>query len=153
MSVLLSVLEIILAYAFTDLLGGIYHYATDKGYNLKSQVVLFQEHHESNSMEGPGFYITIGPAILVFLVGWFLGSVFLLAFGVFTLIAQVPHYYAHVANPPRLVRWLQATGIMISPEHHAKHHNGTFDKNFCVFTGWNDCWLNAIIKFFQPKSR
>lgn len=149
--VLLLLLKVAAAYALLDLFTGLYHYATDKGYNTKEQVALFQEHHDTNSMEGPGFYLTIGPGIVLLVLAWYFGSVFLLALGVFTILAQVPHYFAHVPNPPKIVVWLQEAGLMIHPDHHAGHHNGTFDQNYCILTGWNDIWLNKVIKYFEKK--
>ena len=59
--------------------------------------------------------------------------------------AQVPHYYAHNETNNRLVHLLQAAGLFIKPRHHADHHRGNFDQNFCVFAGWHDWWLNRLV--------
>lgn len=138
-----AIVQVIAAYIVVDLLTGIYHFATDKGFNFASQVAMFQDHHETNTMQGFDWQpMVVGvPALLIGL--WFEQS-FLLAAGSFGILAQVPHYYAHRKSPP-LVRWMQRVGIIISPQHHAEHHRGDFDRNFCILSGWNNWWLNWII--------
>lgn len=140
--------QIVLAWLLVDGLTGIYHYITDKGWNLKSQVAQFQEHHITNTMQGYDWQPMVA-GVPVVLVGIWLESYFVFTLGCFAILAQVPHYYAHVKNPPAVVKWLQWNGLIITPEHHAKHHNGTFDQNFCIFTGWMDYALNPILKLFR----
>lgn len=138
-----AALQVLAAYLLTDLLTGLYHFATDKGFNFKSQVAMFQEHHETNTMQGFDWQPMIG-GVPAMVLGLWMEWPFLLAMGSFGILAQVPHYYAH-RKSPRVVRWLQRTGIIISPQHHAEHHRGAFDRNFCILSGWNNCWLNWVI--------
>ena len=139
-----SVIEVVLAWFLVDLLTGLYHFATDKGYNFKYQVDLFNDHHQTNTMAGFDWQpMVVGtPALLL---GVWIESSFIVALGSFAILAQVPHYYAHVTNPPRYIIFLQKIGLMISPEHHAAHHDGTYNRNFCIFTGWCDYLLNPFL--------
>jgi sterol desaturase/sphingolipid hydroxylase (fatty acid hydroxylase superfamily) len=83
------------------------------------------------------------------LLGLALWSPFLTAAGAFGILGQVPHYYAHRrSNLPlvhHFVRVLQLTGVIISPEHHSAHHDGKFNRNFCILSGWNNLWMNPLI--------
>lgn len=136
-------LQTIAAYIVMDALTGIYHLFTDRGWNLKGQCDQFAEHHETNTMDGYDWQPLVG-AIPGLACGVWFGSAFLISLSVFAVWAQVPHYFAH--HPPTYgpIRWAQWCGLMISPQHHADHHSGEFDRNFCIFTGWNDWWMNAI---------
>lgn len=51
------------------------------------------------------------------------------------------HKWAHVARAPRPVAWIQATGLILTPARHARHHTGSHGREFCVTTGW----LNPIL--------
>lgn len=149
---LLAALEVLLAYLFVDLATGLYHFVTDRGWNFAGQVKLFQNHHETNWMDGYDWQpMVIGLPAMV--LGLWLGSSFLTAGGAFGILAQVPHYYAHRRSKSRIVhaivRRLQRARIIIPPEEHAAHHNGTFDRNFCIFSGWNNFWLNWLV---APRS-
>jgi hypothetical protein len=143
-----AIAEVLAAYLIADLLTGIYHFATDRGWNFKGQVEMFQEHHDTNTMIGFDWQpMTAGLPAMV--VGLWLESSFLLALGSFGILAQVPHYYAHrrSASPVvhAAVRFLQRTGLIISPQHHAEHHRGAFDRNFCILSGWMNPVMNFLI--------
>ncbi|MBY0397484.1 MAG: fatty acid desaturase family protein [Thermoleophilia bacterium] len=51
------------------------------------------------------------------------------------------HGWAHASHPPRIARWLQARGLVLTPERHALHHRGAHDRAYCVTTGW----LNPLL--------
>jgi len=142
-----SPIEVVAAWLLIDLLTGIYHFVTDRGWNFAHQVAMFRDHHDNNRMLGFDWQPMVA-GLPVMLAGLWWQSSFWLAMGSFAVLAQIPHYYAHVPNPPRLVCCLQAIGLMITPEHHAGHHSGQFDRNFCIFTGWADVLLNPIVRLF-----
>jgi hypothetical protein len=142
-----SLIEVFAAWLLIDLLTGLYHFVTDRGWNFKHQVAMFRDHHVHNRMIGFD-YQPMFAGLPVMLAGVFMESSFVLAAGSFAVLAQIPHYYAHVQNPPPLARLLQRIGLMISPEHHAGHHGGKFDRNFCIFTGWADYLLNPLVRLF-----
>jgi hypothetical protein len=58
------------------------------------------------------------------------------------------HKWAHEDMPPRLVRWLQHAGIILSPQHHALHHAAPHDKYYCITTGWMNPLLTRT-RFFR----
>lgn len=151
-----SLAQIVFAYWLADLLTGIYHYATDKGFNIRQQCELFADHHLTNRLETWDWQPSVPavPAFLCTIAVWFTGNPhwlqgylpFLFAISIFGMAAQVPHYYAH--NPGRaniIIRGLQATGIFISPNHHGAHHTGLYDRNFCIVSNWNNWWFNWLV--------
>jgi hypothetical protein len=81
-------LQVLGAYVLVDLLTGIYHYVTDRGWNQAHIVALFQDHHVTNTMEGfdwqPMLYGL--PAMVLGL--WFESS-FLIAAGSFGVLSQI----------------------------------------------------------------
>ncbi|HXH62472.1 MAG TPA: fatty acid desaturase CarF family protein, partial [Fimbriimonadaceae bacterium] len=48
---------------------------------------------------------------------------------------------------PRVVRWLQCAGVVISPAHHARHHRSDGRRAFCVTTGWLNPALDRVDLF------
>jgi ubiquitin-conjugating enzyme E2 variant len=51
------------------------------------------------------------------------------------------HAWAHAPRPPRLARLLHATGLILTPARHARHHRGAHDRAYCVTSGW----LNPLL--------
>jgi hypothetical protein len=144
-------LQVLAAYLFVDLATGLYHLATDKGCNFAHQVKLFTLHHDTNTMDGFDWQPSV-IGVPAMLLGLWLGSSFLIAGGAFGILSQVPHYYAHRRSDSELVhhfvRILQLTRLIISPQHHAAHHT-TFERNFCIVSGWNNYWLNHVVAAFE----
>jgi ubiquitin-conjugating enzyme E2 variant len=58
------------------------------------------------------------------------------------------HKWAHADRAPRVVRWLQRVGIILSPEHHAIHHAAPHDKYYCITVGWMNPILQKL-RFFR----
>lgn len=67
------------------------------------------------------------------------------------------HKWAHARRPPALARWLQRSGLILSPARHARHH-GDYSRGFCVTSGWLNPLLDAVhffprvelaVRFFQ----
>ena len=54
------------------------------------------------------------------------------------------HRWAHAAEAPRFVRWLQRHGVILAPDHHALHHRGDHDRAYCVTTGWMNPLLDGL---------
>ncbi len=54
------------------------------------------------------------------------------------------HRWAHAAEVPSVVRWLQRRGFILPPEHHALHHRGAHDRAYCVTTGWMNPLLDGL---------
>lgn len=147
-----AAIQVLGAYLLIDLFTGMYHLVTDGGFNFRGQVDVFEDHHQTNTMQ----VFDWQPSVIglpAMLLGLWLCSPFLTAAGAFGVLGQVPHYYAHRRSRSELVhhvvRILQLTGLIISPEHHAAHHNGRFNRNFCILSGWNNWWLNRAIQLFE----
>ncbi len=150
-----------LALAFTmlllaDLVSGVVHWMFDRWGTPETPIVgpnlirTFREHHtdplgitrhsfvEANG--GPALgsipILVVGlasPAIVTAGCFWLAGFVF---------FTNVIHSWAH-GQPPRLVRWLQARGVLLSPEHHAAHHTSPHDRAYCITTGWINPLLDS----------
>lgn len=147
--------QIIAAYILADLFSGLYHLATDKGMNIKSQCEMFQEHHTTNTMAVFDWQTFAGGMPLVGIGAWF-HSPFVIALGVFIALTQVTHYYAHRKSDSQLVhhivRVLQLSGVIVSPTRHARHHSEPFSRDFCLLSGWCNPGLNAVIGLFERRA-
>ena len=62
------------------------------------------------------------------------------------------HKWAHLDCPPRLVRWLQRLGIVLSSSHHDQHHRGPHLTHYCITTGWTNSALDYL-RFFRILER
>lgn len=141
---MLTFLQILLAYAVADAIVGLFHLVTDRGYNFKRVVNNFLNHHDHpETMTFDLEPVIGGLPILIF--GVWLESVFVVALGFFLCFSQVPHYYSHFPAP-KFVQFLQKIHLFTPPQKHADHHNGLFDRNYCVTTGWSDWWINWIAR-------
>lgn len=45
------------------------------------------------------------------------------------------HRFAHMTNPPALVRSLQEMGLSVSRREHGRHHSSPFEDKYCIVTG------------------
>ncbi|MGC4004668.1 MAG: fatty acid desaturase CarF family protein [Pirellulales bacterium] len=139
---LLFALQLLGAYAAADAAGGLFHLATDHGYNFPRVVRNFLNHHERPWT----MTFDLEPLLLglpLIFVGLGFSSTFLILLGVFTGLSQLPHYFTH--HPaPAWVQLLQRLRIFLPPKKHDAHHNGVYDRNYCVLAGWSDWWINWI---------
>ena len=79
-------------------------------------------------------------------------SLAMMTFAAAALPTNQVHQWAHMPAPPRLVRWLQGRGIILSREDHARHHREPYVANYCIATGWCNRWLSAM-SFFPVCER
>lgn len=148
---------------FADFASGVVHWAADT-YGSPTMPIFggfvrtFREHHawptritehdfvETNGdvciFSSPVYVVLLcvvrDPFVLSFVLGVFAGSY---------TNSQI-HKWAHMASPPRLVRWLQRARLLLSPAHHQQHHAGAHRDHYCITTGW----MNAILdgtRFFR----
>lgn len=134
--------QVVIAYVVADAIAGMYHFATDRGWNIPSQLAFFRQHHERPWTMTFDLQPVIA-GIPIAAAGWWFSSAFLVALGVFLSVAQVPHYYSHFPAPS-WAKLLQRTGIIISPESHNRHHTAPHDRDYCVLSGWNNWWINWL---------
>jgi hypothetical protein len=75
-------------------------------------------------------------------------AVFGLAFCGIGLLTNQIHQWAHMPRPPRVVRALQAAGLLLGRGEHTLHHARPYDCRYCITTGWCNRPLEAI-QFFR----
>ena len=147
-----NTLAILTAYILVDAMSGLYHFATDKGFNIQSQIKMFQEHHNTNTMQGFDWQ-TFAVALPIVGVGAWFHSPFWIACGIFAALTQVTHYYAHVNSRSKLVhhivRVLQLTHIIVPRESHQRHHAPPHARDFCLLSGWNNWWMNGLLNLLD----
>ena len=145
-------------YFVADLASGIVHWFCDTFFAEDTPLVgrafihPFREHHRDPlAITRHGFLEVNGNnclALLLLLVPLELGAgpigarlslPFLqataLGFCVFTFLTNQCHKWAHQGRVSPAVRWLQTSGILLSPRHHAQHHRAPFAQAYCVTTG------------------
>lgn len=145
------IVQLFLAYIVVDAGSGLYHLATDSGWNFKSQVEGFRRHHDSPESLGLD-WLPACAAVPIALFGyvcfpWFFGFS-----GILLAVIQVPHYFIHHrGQKPWAIRILQEFGMVVSDRRHDIHHLHPNDKNFCILSGWNDWWINALSRAVARK--
>lgn len=92
----------------------------------------------SSPVHGALLFVVEDPLGLCALLGGFVGSY---------ANSQI-HQWAHRAQPPEWVRVRQRLRVVLSPEHHEKHHSGPHLTNYCITTGWMNPLLDAA-RFFR----
>ena len=165
-------LGILLGYLVADLLSGIAHWVGDRFFDPTTPILgpsfiaPFREHHLTpQAMVEHGPIELVGNSALLALPtlvaahhlfdlergsawGLFLASLVLSSL-VAAVLTNLFHRWAHMTRPPRLARRLQGLGLIISPEHHAGHHRGAYDRSYCITTGW----LNRPLDRLEVWSR
>jgi ubiquitin-conjugating enzyme E2 variant len=54
------------------------------------------------------------------------------------------HKWAHCANPPRPIAYLQRLGILQSAAHHAEHHKRPYANRYCTTTNFLNPVLDGV---------
>jgi hypothetical protein len=56
------------------------------------------------------------------------------------------HKWSHMVHPkPNVViQYLQKSRLILSHEEHHRHHQGEFDKSYCIINGWMNPFLEKI---------
>ncbi len=149
-------LGLVCGYLLADLLAGTVHWIADRFLERDTPflgpmlIASFREHHDDAlGITRHGFFEVSGNNALVTIpVVLVVASMplpktdldfFLLALGVFStlflFLTNQFHRWAHSPSPPRVARWLHATGIILTPTRHARHHGGDHDEAYCVTSG------------------
>lgn len=158
---------LILGYLLADLISGVAHWLGDR-FGRESTPFLgpnfiapFREHHEDpQAMVQHGFVELVGNTAVfaspVIVTAYYLldiqaqsswtlfhaGTVTSVMIGV--VATNVIHRWAHMEEPSYLARLLQKTGLILNRERHARHHAGSFDRAYCITSGWMDGALDAL---------
>ncbi|MBA4696434.1 MAG: hypothetical protein H2069_03465 [Legionella sp.] len=155
---------LLLAYIATDFINGLVHMYMDNNTHYSSCIgpfiAAFHLHHakytyrvrhplrvyfdESGTkfwLLGYLFLLVIFPQITTLDIRLHIG---LVAFGIFSSIAELSHYWCHNATKKnRLVLWLQKTSILLSKKHHAAHHCSD-NVQYAFLNGLTDPLINKI---------
>jgi hypothetical protein len=165
-----AVPAVLLALPAADFLSGFVHWAGDTWGKVTTRwigprfLVPFRYHHlRPNDMLDSPFVTTngdsalvscsiLGAAFLIPLDGFGVVAVFAAAVGAWGLPTSQIHKWAHDPRPPRLARWLQRAGIILRPDHHARHHRSPFAGHYCITTGWCNPLLERL-RFWKALER
>lgn len=146
-------------YLAADFLSGLAHWAADNFGSPDTPwlgptfILPFRNHHaDPLEITRHGFVeangataILVGPILM--LAWWAVPAApgdgltaalqaFLLVLWPSILMTNQIHKWAHMAEPPRWIRPLQRIRLVLSPEHHRRHHTAPFDTYYCITTGW-----------------
>ncbi len=142
-----------------DLVSGVVHWAADT-YGSPTMPIFggfvrtFREHHadqvditrhdfiETNGdvciFSSPVHFLLIlwveDPYVLCCVLGLFVGSY---------TNSQI-HKWAHSAERPWLLRVGQRSRLLLSPEHHSRHHSHPHLTHYCITTGWMNGLLDNL---------
>lgn len=171
---ILASLAILIGYILADFVSGLVHWLGDTWGNTatplfgKGFIRPFREHHidqtaitrhdfiETNGSNCLATLFILIPANLLLPDTWNSISLFL-----YTVFASTSlgifatnqfHKWAHWAESPHIIRWLQCKKLILSPTHHAIHHISPYDRYYCITVGWLNPLL-AHIGFFRGLER
>eukprot|EP00752_Nemacystus_decipiens_P002026 g1941.t1 len=137
-------------YLIADLVSGVFHWSVDNYGDGDTPVFgavieAFQGHHASpwtithrpfeNNVHKIAYAVL--PLLLLLRIvnpgpaGVTLGVTFLVG----SLMSNEFHRYAHMTEPPPLVRGLQEMGVSVSRREHGRHHSSPFEEKYCIVTG------------------
>ena len=167
---------LVLGMVGADLVSGVVHWGFDTFGDVDTPVVgklairTFRHHHvDPTAMLKHDFIETNGHNVTLSLVltttglwlvpsagaasrGALFGAVCMVTMAIFVSITSQIHKWAHMASPPRLVRRLQRMRVILSPDHHDRHHAAPHRENYCIALGWLDGTLRRT-RIFEHTER
>ena len=150
-----------------DFMSGVVHWIADtwghESWPVIGPRVLrpFRVHHlNPGDMLGRGFLDLNGDVALLTLpllaTAWLMpigsgaglvAATFFTAWAAWALPTNQVHQWAHMARPPRVVRWLQCARVILPPTAHRVHHASPYATHYCIATGWNNAWTARVDVF------
>jgi len=152
-----------------DMVSGVVHWAADNWGNPKWPILgpgfiqPFRNHHvDPTDISRHDFVELNGNNCIVslpvfYVAGWMsdhltpgyglFASAFFLSLALWVFGTNQFHAWAHTENPPRLVRALQRTGMLLSPRHHDVHHVAPHARHYCITNGWMNLPLEYLKLF------
>lgn len=161
----------LLGYLVADVVSGIVHWFCDTFFHDDTPLIgrafiqPFREHHvdplaitrhDFFEVNGNTCLALLPVVTLVLLVGQprpgeavpaLFAQTVALAFALATFATNQFHKWAHQEQPAAAVRWLQRTGLILSPAHHRSHHCRSYRQAFCITAGWLDPVLDRARVF------
>jgi Lipid desaturase domain len=149
-----ALLSMAAGYLLADLLTGFVHWFCDTFFDERTPIIgpgliaPFREHHRSPLLMTQHGFLELtgssfcGLAPLLALVVWLGGSfaapvnAFVLALSAGAVGTNLLHRWAHEPSPSAFTRTLQRTGLVLTPERHARHHRPPYAAGYCVTSGW-----------------
>lgn len=160
------ILVLVIAYVATDFVNGLVHMYMDNNTYYTSLVgpyiAAFHLHHAKSIYQirhplkvyfdesGTKFWLLVYLFFLVSIqssvrLGVSLNAG-LVAFGIFSSIAELSHYWCHNATKKnRLILWLQSNHVLLSKEHHKAHHCSD-NIQYAFLNGVTDPLINLIAR-------
>ncbi len=162
-TVAVTMVAVLVAALAADFASGLVHAVCDNLGSVHTPVVgqkfirSFREHHSDPLDMTRGDFIRVNAdnfliclPILIPVTLWldvdghpFLAT-FLVAMMGFVVVTNQIHKWAHTAEVPGPVRWLQAHRLVLSPEHHRVHHTPPYDSHYCITSGLTNPFLTRI---------
>lgn len=155
---------VVAAYAVADLASGVVHYLLDNFGSPDTPVIgqkfvkPFRDHHVDPMAMTQGDFIAVNADNVFVCLPVIIPAFFFLDtghhpyVGVFivclvggVIMTNQLHKWAHMPTVPRLVAAAQRKGIVLSKQHHAVHHSGRYDRNYCITWGHLDLVLNRLV--------
>lgn len=140
-----------------DFFSGFVHWFTDTWLDeiVGGRVIaIAREHHlYPHHVVGYGFrdyvaysswpsILVIGPILLFLTLAVAASPVVFNLVGIFSIVAAImsfgthAHRLGHRRATSRIVLFLQGAKLLMSPQHHARHHRANHDIRYCVVNGW-----------------
>ncbi|MCA9635077.1 MAG: carotenoid synthesis regulator CarF [Myxococcales bacterium] len=157
-------------YLWADFVSGFVHFLADNFGSIHTPFLgpvffrTFREHHVDPLAITRHGFLEVNGANCVVSIPFVVGTYYLvpvretllgLAFGAFMFLFLVGifltnqfHRWAHLPAAPRWIRALQATGLILGPAHHQRHHTPPFDTYYCITSGLMNPILTRI-GFFE----
>jgi ubiquitin-conjugating enzyme E2 variant len=146
-----------------DLVSGLVHWACDTFFSENTPVIgrtliePFREHHRDPLAITRRTFLRVSSSNLL-VVGCLLGlvsswhvisavpyspfvDVWVASFACAAALTNQLHKWAHLSHVPWPIARLHATGAILTPAHHARHHAVESGGAFCITVGW----LNPIL--------
>jgi plasmanylethanolamine desaturase len=162
--VALVIALLVVAYAMADLASGIVHFLLDNFGSPDTPVIgqkfvkPFRDHHVDPLAMTRGDFVAVNgdnifvclpvvvPVVLfVDLHAHLYTGVFIVGLVAGVIMTNQLHKWAHMPRVPRLVSVAQRHGVVLSKRHHAVHHSGAYDRNYCITWGRLDALLNPLV--------
>jgi len=162
------VAALFLGFLTMDFLSGMFHWAGDTWGSVHWPVIgstvirTFREHHVDPEAITRHDVVEVNATSCMIAIPWLayglwggagvFAQAFAMAIGAGAVLTNQIHAWAHRPKNPRWIRALQKSGLILSPEGHAHHHQAPYTDHYCITTGW----LNkpfARLRFFRMLER